>query len=101
MISKVNGPPTASFIFAVAILYSANDFQAILNSNGQFPLAEFYAQATGSKGGTFGLLLAMTPAMIFGELATVLTVYLIRSTVSRTRSQFVEGWPDLMDFSEG
>jgi choline transport protein len=67
----------ASLIFAIAIVYSVNDFQAILNANGQFPLATFYAQATGSKGGTFALLLVMLPAMIIGGLGTFVMASLL------------------------
>ena len=46
----------------------------MLNSNGSFPLAEAYAQATGSTGATFGLLfiifLSLAPCLI-GTFLTV------------------------------
>lgn len=40
----------SAFLFAIALLYGIIDFDAVLNSNGSFPLAEAYAQATGTKG---------------------------------------------------
>ncbi|KAJ7731511.1 choline transport protein [Mycena metata] len=47
------------FVYAVALMFSITDLDAVLNSNGSFPLAVVYAQATGSKAGTFGLLLIL------------------------------------------
>lgn len=42
--------------FLIAILYSVNDLSAVIDS-GSFPLAEIYRQATGSRGGSLGLLI--------------------------------------------
>ncbi|KAJ6550172.1 choline transport protein [Mycena capillaripes] len=44
------------FIYSVALMFSITDLDAVLTSNGSFPLAAVYAQATGNKAGTFGLL---------------------------------------------
>ncbi|KAJ7325867.1 choline transport protein [Mycena albidolilacea] len=44
------------FIYAVALMFAITDLDAVLTSNGSFPLAAVYAQATGNKAGTFGLL---------------------------------------------
>ncbi|KAJ6452910.1 choline transport protein [Mycena sanguinolenta] len=44
------------FVYAVALMFAITDLDAVLTSNGSFPLAVVYAQATGNKGGTFGLL---------------------------------------------
>ncbi|KAJ7217627.1 choline transport protein [Mycena rebaudengoi] len=44
------------FIYAVTLMFAITDLDAVLTSNGSFPLAAVYAQATGNKGGTFGLL---------------------------------------------
>jgi amino acid transporter len=56
------------------LFYGINDLDAVLNSNGSFPLAEAYAQATGSTGATFGLLfiifLSLAPCLI-GTFLTV------------------------------
>ena len=64
----------ASFIYAIAILYAITDLDAVVNSNGSFPLAEVYAQATGSKGGTFGLLLIIFLSLLICVIGTFLTV---------------------------
>ncbi|MCJ1392781.1 hypothetical protein MMC18_005652 [Xylographa bjoerkii] len=37
-----------SFIYAIAILYGINDLTGVLSATGSFPLAEVYAQATGT-----------------------------------------------------
>jgi amino acid transporter len=63
---------TASFFFAVAILYGINDFGAVQSSNGAFPLAEAYAQATGNKGATFGLLLIIFLSLLICLVGTFL-----------------------------
>jgi hypothetical protein len=71
-------------------MYGVTDFNAVLSSNGSFPLAEVYAQATGSKGATFGLLLIILLAIIVCTIGTFVTVsvnlslgsYDIRSMVS-------------------
>ena len=64
----------AAFCFAIALLYGISDLNAVLNSNGSFPLAEAYMQATQSSGATFGLLfiifLSLTPCLI-GTFLTV------------------------------
>lgn len=45
-----------TFVYAIAILYGISDLGGVINSNGSFPLAAVYHQATGNAGGTFGLL---------------------------------------------
>lgn len=52
-----------SFFYLIAILYSIHDFDAVAASN-IFPLAEIYRQATGTRGGSLGLLiLAFIPTL--------------------------------------
>ncbi|KAJ7754706.1 choline transport protein [Mycena maculata] len=53
------------FVYAVALMFAITDLDAVLTSNGSFPLAVVYAQATGNKGGTFGLLF-----IVFGSIIT-------------------------------
>jgi choline transport protein len=64
----------AAFLFAIVLFYGITDLDAVLSSNGSFPLAEVYIQATGSTGATFGLLfiifLSLTPCLI-GTFLTV------------------------------
>lgn len=63
-----------AFLYAVSILYAITDLDAVLNSNGSFPLAEVYAQATRSKGGTFGLLIIIFLSVMICVVGTFLTV---------------------------
>lgn len=63
-----------AFAFVVACFYGVNDFNAVLNSNGSFPLAQIYIQATGSTGATFSLLLIIILCTISSLVATILTV---------------------------
>jgi amino acid transporter len=67
-------PILGAFTFAITLFYGITDLDAVLNSNGSFPLAEVYAQATGSTGATFGLLfiifLSLAPCLI-GTFLTV------------------------------
>ncbi|EIN03573.1 choline transport protein [Punctularia strigosozonata HHB-11173 SS5] len=71
------------FFFVVAIMYGITDFDAVLTSNGSFPLAEVYAQATGSKGATFGLLLIILLAILVCTIGTFVTVGRILWTLAR------------------
>ena len=64
----------ASFLYAIAILYGINDLSAVVGSNGSFPLAVVYSQATGNKGATFGLLLIVFLSIMICVLGTFLTV---------------------------
>ncbi|MCJ1475812.1 hypothetical protein MMC13_004476 [Lambiella insularis] len=63
-----------SFLYAIAIFYGISDLDAVLSSNGSFPLAEVYAQATGSAAGTFGLLLIIFLSIMICVIGTFLTV---------------------------
>ncbi|KAF6220398.1 hypothetical protein HO133_002830 [Letharia lupina] len=63
-----------SFLYAIAILYGVNDLTAVVGSNGSFPLAVVYSQATGNKGATFGLLLILFLSIMICVLGTFLTV---------------------------
>lgn len=63
-----------SFLYAIAILYGVNDLTAVVGSNGSFPLAVVYSQATGNKGATFGLLLILFLSIMICVLGTFLTL---------------------------
>jgi hypothetical protein len=64
----------AAFLFAIAVFYGINDFSAVQSSNGAFPLAEAYHQATGSAGATFGLLFIIFLSLLICLVGTFLTV---------------------------
>lgn len=54
-----------AFFYLIAIFYGVSDLNAILTSGSLFPLASIYRQATGSAGGSLGLLiLAFLPSFI-------------------------------------
>ncbi|KAF2173300.1 hypothetical protein M409DRAFT_49762 [Zasmidium cellare ATCC 36951] len=61
-----------AFLFGITIFYGISDLDAVVNSNGSFPLAEVYAQATGSRGATFGLLLIVFLSIMICAVGTVL-----------------------------
>lgn len=63
-----------TFLYAIAIFYGINDLSAVTSSNGSFPLAVVYHQATGNAGGTFGLLLILFLSIMICTLGTVLMV---------------------------
>ncbi len=63
-----------TFVYGIAILYGINNLNAVINSNGSFPLAEVYAQATGSAGATFGLLLILFLSIMICTVGTLLMV---------------------------
>jgi amino acid transporter len=48
-----------AFFYLIAIFYSINDLDALLGNPYTFPLAELYYQATGTKGGSMGLLIVI------------------------------------------
>jgi amino acid transporter len=63
----------SAFLFGIAMFYSISDLDAVLNSNGSFPLAAIYRQATGTKGGAFCLLMIVLISLIICLVGTLLT----------------------------
>ncbi|KAF2765497.1 choline transport protein [Teratosphaeria nubilosa] len=63
-----------TFLYAIAILYAINNLDAVVNSNGAFPLAEVYLQATGSNSATVGLLFIILLSILICAIGTVLMV---------------------------
>lgn len=61
-----------AFLYGIALMYGISDLSAVTSSNGSFPLAEVYAQATGSKGATFGLLFILFCSIIICSIGTIL-----------------------------
>jgi choline transport protein len=72
-----------AFVYAIAILYGINDLDKVVNSNGSFPLAEVYAQATGSDGATFGLLFILFLSIMICTIGTILMVGRLWWTLAR------------------
>lgn len=63
-----------SFLYAIAIMYGINNLDGVITSNGSFPLAAVYSQATGSAGATFGLLLIIFLSLLICLVGTFLTL---------------------------
>lgn len=72
-----------AFLYAITILYAITDLDAVLGASGSFPLAAVYAQATGSKGGTFGLLFIVFLSIMICVVGTFLTVSRILWALAR------------------
>ena len=52
-------------LYMIAVFYSINDLNKVINSVYGFPLAEIYHQSTGTRGGALGLLIvAFLPTLI-------------------------------------
>lgn len=65
---------TAGLIYAIAVMYAISDLDAVISSNGSFPIAVVYAQATGSNGATFGLLFIVLISILICTMGTYITV---------------------------
>ncbi|KAM3418866.1 hypothetical protein BST61_g4829 [Cercospora zeina] len=72
-----------AFIFGVAVFYGVFDLDAIISSSGSFPLSEIYAQATGSRAATFGLLLIVLLSIMICIIGTVTMVGRLWWTLAR------------------
>jgi choline transport protein len=64
-------------------LYGINDFDAIITSNGSFPLAAAYQQATGSNSATIGLLVIIFLSLLICLVGTMLTLSRIWWSLAR------------------
>lgn len=62
----------SAFTYLVAILYSINDFDALASS--AFPIADIYAQATGSAAGTIGLLFLLLVTAVLTSICSNITI---------------------------
>lgn len=62
-----------AFIFAIALCYAITDLEALQTGINTYPLAGIYLQATGSPGGTFGLLFILFLSTMCCCVGTVLT----------------------------
>ncbi|EIN09297.1 hypothetical protein PUNSTDRAFT_120583 [Punctularia strigosozonata HHB-11173 SS5] len=81
-----------AFVFAVAIMYGVNDFDAILDVADQFPLTQFYAQATGSRSATTGLLMLLLIPSVFIMPATYVLVGRTLWTLARDNVVPYSAW---------
>ncbi|KAF2094154.1 choline transport protein [Rhizodiscina lignyota] len=63
-----------AFLYGITISYAISDLDAVLSWPGSFPLAAIYNQATGDKGGTFGLLFIVFLSLLVCTISTLLMV---------------------------
>jgi len=75
-----------AFLFGISLFYSITDLDAVVNSNGSFPLAAIYHQATGTKGGTFCLLAIVFFSLLICLIGTLLTCGRIWWTLARDKA---------------
>lgn len=70
-------------MYAIAIFYGVNDLDKVTNSNGSFPIAEVYFQATNSPGATFGLLFIILLSILICAVGTILMLGRLWWTLAR------------------
>lgn len=63
-----------AFLYGITISYAISDLDAVISWPGSFPVAAIYSQATGNKGGTFGLLFIVFLSLLVCTTSTLLMV---------------------------
>lgn len=78
--------------YMIAIFYSINDMDAVSNSSYNFPLAEIYYQATGTRGGALGLLVVAFLPTLVTAAGCYITAGRTLWTMSRDRATPFPTW---------
>jgi len=82
----------SGILYMIAIFYSIHDLEGVRSSPYNFPLAEIYYQATGSRGGALGLLIiAFLPTMVTAA-GCYITAGRTLWTISRDRATPFPKW---------
>ncbi|KPI43937.1 Choline transport protein [Cyphellophora attinorum] len=63
----------STFCYLVALMYSISDLDEVLTGGGNFPLAQIYLQATGTRAGAMGLLLVVFLPSVSSVIAAYIT----------------------------
>lgn len=84
-------------MYAIAIFYGVNNLDRVTNSNGSFPLAEVYLQATGSPGATFGLLFIILLSILICAIGTILMLGRLWWTLARDNATPFAGFFSVVD----
>lgn len=79
-------------LYMIAIFYSIHDIVAVTNSVYDFPLAEIYRQATGTRGGALGLLIVAFIPTVITCAGCYITAGRTLWTISRDRATPFSGW---------
>lgn len=72
-----------AFFYLIAIFYGINNLNNVLTSTYLFPLTEIYRQATGSRGGSLGLLILAFLPSIVATLGCFITASRVFWTLAR------------------
>jgi amino acid transporter len=81
-----------AFFYLIAIFYSINDLDALFANPYTFPLAELYFQATGTRGGSMGLLIVIFLPTVCTLLGCYITAGRMLWTLARDDATPFSGW---------
>jgi choline transport protein len=81
-----------AFFYMIAIFYAINDLDTLLLNPYGFPLAELYRQATGSRGGSLGLLIVIFCPTVCTCIGTYITAGRMLWTLARDDATPVSGF---------
>lgn len=80
------------FLYMIAMFYSIQSLDDVLNSVFGFPLAEIYRQATGSRGGALGLLIVAFLPTLVTCIGCYITAGRTLWTLARDNATPFPGW---------
>ncbi|KAL1963655.1 hypothetical protein VTN77DRAFT_7976 [Rasamsonia byssochlamydoides] len=80
------------FLYMIALFYSIQDLDAVVNSVFGFPLAEIYRQATGTRGGALGLLIVAFLPTLITCIGCYITAGRTLWTLARDNATPFSGW---------
>ncbi|KAI1077311.1 putative choline transport protein [Whalleya microplaca] len=70
-------------VYYIVLMYSITDFEAVLNTSAQFPLAQIYYQASGSVAGAIGLTIVVLLPLLGSVMGSMLTASRVFWTLAR------------------
>ncbi|GAM34445.1 hypothetical protein TCE0_015f02031 [Talaromyces pinophilus] len=73
----------STFLYLLALLYSISDINTVVESSFNFPLAQIYLQATGSRAGALGLLIVIFLPSLCACIAAYITAGRVLWTLGR------------------
>ncbi|KAF7164448.1 hypothetical protein CNMCM5623_008995 [Aspergillus felis] len=79
-------------LYMIAVFYSINDLDLVMSNPYGFPLAEIYRQATGTRGGSLGLLIVAFLPTVITCAGCYITAGRTLWTLSRDKATPFSGW---------